>query len=461
MSKKISVNGAVVYAYEVADREEFVCEMTGEVLSAGDWYVDFKDGVVSADYVEANECEFWVCDDCDRLYHESDIWFETTNGRICEDCFFTYEYIVCEDCGRAVPRYDQVTVHTSDYHWYDHPFEVCEDCASERYHCCDSCGTWYTDGVDFYEAPNGEYYCPQCWDTECVECYDCGEILWRDEAVYVDGDFYCSDCAPRRSITSYHAHRYNRFDKYNLEGKVSPFDSKYTNDEYIGTELEVENGNVWGQELQDDASDVIEMMNDRVYCEEDCSLAEDSSFEIISQPHTYEAFKQQPWKEMLEHLRERGYTSHNNGRCGLHIHVSKQFFGKTDSEIEDNIAKVVHMYSANFEFFKLCSRRESTYWCEPDFVADFETAKLCKSKSNDHHKAINLGNLDTIGTVEFRLGRGTLIYGSYMAWVDIHVAIARNAKNIEPNNTDLNLWLNGISDETKIYILGKTGRMVA
>ena len=81
-------------------------------------------------------------------------------------------------------------------------------------------------------------------------------------------------------------------------------------------------------------------------------------------------------------------------------------------------------------------------------------------RATGHNVAINVQNFDTFGTVEFRLGRGTLNYETYMAWVDIHVAIARNAKDIELDDIDLNKWLKGISRETRGYILSKTGTVI-
>lgn len=42
---------------------------------------------------------------------------------------------------------------------------------------------------------DGEWYCESCVDEEFVTCCECGEYTRRDEATYADGEWFCEDCA--------------------------------------------------------------------------------------------------------------------------------------------------------------------------------------------------------------------------------------------------------------------------
>ena len=252
---------------------------------------------------------------------------------------------------------------------------------------------------------------------------------------------------------------------YNANGKVNDWEMTDEDKLRVSWELEVEDGNL---DREEEAKRIIELMDNHIYCERDCSLDDDTGMEIISHPHTVDAFYKLPLKAMLKKLSDDGFTSHDNEDCGLHIHVSNEWFGNTSAERDDNIAKVVHLYSEEYEFFRIWSRRddyEARRWAHALPCEDYEDAKfkMAESRSGwdaDRYVAVNTQNVNGIGTVEYRLGRGTLRYESFMAWVDMHIAITRNAQFIDPNDLDLNKWLGGISNDTKAYIYARTGRMV-
>ena len=78
----------------------------------------------------------------------------------------------------------------------------CEDCAmdyasddNENMTTCDCCGNrvWVEDT---YQTQDGSWVCDHCAHNECVACWGCGELLFKDDATYdrFSGNYYCDDC---------------------------------------------------------------------------------------------------------------------------------------------------------------------------------------------------------------------------------------------------------------------------
>lgn len=421
---------------------------TGEVIAMGEYHYERVNGdPVKKSTYEENPDKFIVCEECGKLIDkEEDEYYETAYcTTICEICRED-NYYECEECGELHHNDDAVYVDDGDYY-------ICQNCFdwSGYYYRCDVCGC--VRSGEGTETHDGDTVCDDCIESY-ERCADCGEV-WREDDMYYDGwDWYCPEC-DNGTIRGYHEHCRETLDRFNLAGKMDIPEYDIGNNKYtIGTETEVENNG--SENSSRVAMELSEIMGERAYFEHDGSLAQ-GGFEMILKPHTVDAFKNcKEFKKALEVLQARGFTSHDNPNCGLHIHVSKWFFGDTDAEQKKNIAKVLYMYSQNFEFFKKLSRRQSTYWCQNVSFEDCSQALSEMWRATGHQVAVNTQNLPYFGTVEFRLGRGTLNYETYMAWVDIHTAIARNAKNIPENDVDLNKWLKGISMETRGYILRKS-----
>lgn len=421
------IEGGEIEIYAVED-EEIYDEVGGELLESGEECFQYNGGWVSVDDIG--------------------------------------DYFICQDCGEVLNRYNDYyeIIHTDSSDYYDEPYMVCDSCANNHYSYCEGCDRWFENSV-MNDTEDGER-CDDCF-SEYYECCDCGEYVHRDNGHFDrNDDFWCDYCWDNREevISDYHSH-HGAFVNYNANGKVNDWEMTDEDKLRVAWELEVEDGNL---DREEEAKRIIELMDNHIYCERDCSLDDDTGMEIISHPHTVDAFYKLPLKAMLKKLSDDGFTSHDNEDCGLHIHVSNEWFGNTSTERDDNIAKVVHLYSEEYEFFRICSRRdedEARRWAHALPCEDYEDAKVKMTESRsgwdaDRYVAVNTQNVNGIGTVEYRLGRGTLRYESFMAWVDMHIAITRNAQFIDPNDLDLNKWLGGISNDTKAYIYARTGRMV-
>ncbi len=218
-----------------------------------------------------------------------------------------------------------------------------------------------------------------------------------------------------------------------------------TSTRYFGIELETElrsmtDAPVYTTRLHD-LMNANNMEFETIKFERDGSL--NNGVEIITQPMSmaYIMENKEKFKQMLELIDSMRATSHDNGRCGMHIHVSK-------SEISDDVhTNMWLIFECFYKELTIFSRRTNMNWC--NFMCerlrnnhinyiDKEYVNYNKPRSNDHHTAINNGNTNT---TEIRIFRGTTNFQTFMAniqLVDNIVSIAREES------------INGITWETII-----------
>ena len=156
--------------------------------------------------------------------------------------------------------------------------------------------------------------------------------------------------------------------------------------------------------------------NSLVKFEKDASLGQ-YGFEIITQPMTmkYILENRERLKEAMSQIDALNYSSHDSGRCGMHIHVNKNIL------TEDAIDKLYLIFENFRNEIIAFSRRnqEGMKWCrfisDADFVPDVydeQYIKYNKPTRNNHRSAINIGNANTI---EFRIFRGTTKLSTFIA----------------------------------------------
>ena len=325
------------------------------------------------------------------------------------------------------------------------------------------------------------------WDIvdsyDLVYCSDVDAHAERDEATYIDSDdtfvidnsdFYycdicgrwvsewywnsaldcCEDCEDsKRIVKPYHYHK----------GDYVPYGDS---NKRIGAEIEVDTED-WRINREDVAREVADILGDRAFMEEDGSLSEEG-FEIITHPHDFESFKELPFKKTFEMLISEGYRAHDTTTCGLHLHFSKNWFGDTEAERVQSIAKMIMFYDKNWDVLLKLSRRDDVGYCTRGYEYDAISADdilterenvaeqlVSDKKHGSRYTAVNLTPYDRHGTVEFRLGRGTLNYKTFMAWVDIHRAICEQSRIRK--NLNFACWINPdtVDANTIEYITSK------
>lgn len=307
---------------------------------------------------------------------------------------------------------------------------------------------------------------PREWWSNRYCCELCGCYLLDDEDYYGDGEcIFCHERSCHDVIEGYtESHRHND-NPVLFQDASEHFDS--SNFVGIGFELEVD-----CEDVRDDNNSVAEGLCSACDLEDnEMRYANDGSlnygFECISQPHTVKDFwkKQDKWRLMLKYLLQHGYRSHDPNTCGLHVHVSRGMFGKTEKEQNDAIAKVYTFFDDNWDDLVKVSRRTNFNFCDKNKLQPSEYAyvqegsttkykqwkKRCKL-SGGHYVALNNSNRNTF---EYRLGRGTLNTWSFFSWIDLVITITKNARRItvgKVESNDLVSWLGGISESTARYI---------
>lgn len=313
--------------------------------------------------------------------------------KFCKHCADEY-FVECERCGDLIHE-DDVILDA-----YENP--CCPSCADNLYRC-DDCGELFEE-VDIIEDSTGRFLCNVCYNESYYICEECGRfVYWEDSHTISDDIILCPECFEDYSSVI-HDYYYK---------PIPNFLGDSINNRYLGIELEVDEGG----EDSGVVKEVVNIMQNRVYCKHDGSL--NDGFEIVSHPATLDYHMQSMnWDEVLDYLRHEGYKSHDAGTCGLHIHLDRRGFGDTEEEQELGISKVLFFIERHWEKVVKFSRRTPSqldewaarYLCSsPEHPEDvLEYAKSDMSR----YRAVNLCNHSTI---EVRVFRGTLIYETFMA----------------------------------------------
>lgn len=327
-----------------------------------------------------------------------------------------------------------------------------------------------------------------CFDDEYYPRSECEEHSFRDACgehwltapeSFWDNCYYCNSCRNYVSADDFSSEELCVFCEEEDTDETEQVIQGYTEShrgtpvyfgEYqgqfsgLGFELEVDCSSSQAQYNNAVAAKLAEnsgLEQNEIRFAYDGSL--NNGFEIISQPHTVKEFwnKQNSWKRMLKVLAEEGYQSHDTNTCGLHVHVSRTMFGKTEQEQDLALSKVYQFFDENWENIVKVSRRKNFYYCEKneaddDYDEDLSSHKkwhlYAKDKKGSHYVALNNTNR---ATFEFRLGRGTLNSWSFFSWIDLLITICKNSRRItvsKVESNDLLSWLGGIKESTAKYI---------
>lgn len=202
---------------------------------------------------------------------------------------------------------------------------------------------------------------------------------------------------------------------------------------FFGMEIETSSSNKPENRL------LVRPYRDMFHLERDGSLPGNTSFEIISQPMTWNYLLQRKddITAMCSSLMNAGQRSHEtNGACGLHIHVNAAAF-KDEDAIQRALA-LVHGFRTEME--KFARRKSAGYYRYSTVSNTFSKGEINNISSSGHGCAVNLENHRTASyrhggkdTVEFRIFRGTLqantIYAT-LQFVKNIVAIANDPTKI-------------------------------
>lgn len=354
--------------------------------------------------------------------------------------------LICDICGSKFEEWELTDV---DFDL------VCDDCLNEHYIYCAGHGEYeqidlLDEGIEYI---NGDYYCHSYCVNHFYYC-ECCERWIRNSAHWDFDRNCCINCVPA-PIKTYHENHGREVYFYN-DGSYTVRPKYFAG---LGVELEVENRSS-DYDCEDMAQKLDELFNASVnHVTFECDGSLNDGFEIITNPHEEQAFYDLPWQDALYLLRKNGYSSHNAGTCGLHIHFSRTLFGENPEQQWENIAKIIAFYNIFWKDCLKASRRKTEHadhWACNYMLNRGELENQCKYLAKEDVGRYFAVNTTNRSTVEFRLGRGTLRYKTFLAWIDFNSALVRNSQNITWDKIDnLKIWLNGISDNTCEYFQQK------
>lgn len=305
--------------------------------------------------------------------------------------------LICTHCGAEV--------HHSEADHIGNEI-ICRTCAAAYTRVCDCCGErmWAEDD----RGEGATVLCSDCCNSYYVRCACCGHLMEAREAYYGDEDDdeeypYCSDCFHQIEETI-HCYSYKPEPIFHGNGP-----------RYFGVELEVDEG---GRD-RENAINILKIFNKEKeygYIKSDGSL--NDGMELVTHPCTLQTHQEEvPWDETLQCFKQMGYYSHQASTCGLHVHVNRTAFGKTEQEQEESIGHVLYLFERFWQEMLRFSRRtqrQVEQWAARYGYKDSgrEILKTAKAGYQGRYTCVNLLNRDTI---EFRIFRGTLKHSTLIA----------------------------------------------
>lgn len=434
----------------IAEDSEFV-EIGGELFCS-------EDCAVEAGWVRCDHCEEWYrCDEgitttdyehfcsSDCVIAEGyDVceccgaWELRENGVYAEGSFFCSESCAEHECYRRCEHCDEWHYEDDGYWVNDYAWYCSSNCAnSDGWYTCENCEEWvHEDDASTVHTRRGEeMWCGYCVDNYAVCCEDCGE--WYEESSVEftddDGNAHCRDCTNGHDEYTSYLRRYGFTPElvFYGEGKTP----------YLGVELETDGGRNRGAYCN--ALHSIENFPSHFYMTEDGSLR--NGVEITGHPMTlaYHIGIADMYEKIGECATRYGFMSHNGGRCGLHIHVNRNFFGNSIAVQDAGGYRMMRLLQRFERQFMTFSRRTNTSWCSyrtgDDYTPkktvvsiipkEIEPSMLVKSRrmkrETSHSQALNFQHS---ATFEFRIFRGTLKWSTYFAALALVNGMCHTAK---------------------------------
>lgn len=404
------------------------CDHCGQIVPA-DKLTETADGTCVC-----NDClgrDYEQCEKCGDWYKADECEYVEGYGYVCKDCRESGGFAQCDRCGDWY-RTDELTeVHTDTYHLGEIEF-WCEDCVDRDAETCEECGDVFSsDCTDTYSVYGHDdmTLCSACAE-EHTTCADCGCLILDDDDVCCDDyDSYCPNCyRDHRGAIEPYGHTY-----------ASHFYREYPSDIfadarlYLGVELETEYPS---EDIAEDAAqDVIDTFGDRLVCVKSDSSLDDGA-EIVTQPCTpLYHLAETVWPEISRICLGHNGTSHDNGRCGLHIHISRTYLDSENACMA--LDRLIQTHPCEWGRF---SRRQRFNYCKIEseqdlgIYGDFTPRKkqdAWKKRKGcgwgDRYCAVNFNNA---ATVEVRLWRGSLNPETILAAIEASTGLAIVAKRV-------------------------------
>ena len=375
-----------------------------------------------------------VCNDCHKVYEKSSVH---EGCEYCAECRPNH-YTHCDHCGQW-KRGRGYTVAVRYNGHGDYAFERwCDECVSDYAVRCTACSRRISRDL------LGEHNCcPSCEET-LTECPSCHSLHPSHDMEDVNGTLVCHSCA-RGMKPRFRGYHENPEVRFNGTGNC-----------FIGCEIETENESreatmaIVGKA---GSSASMSCNEQYIYMMHDGSLG-CNGIECITQPMTLDFWNSFDFEGLFKSMVKAGSRSHDTRTCGLHVHLSRKWFGGSGEDRAENIGKTIYFVDRWWDNFAILSRRKSFNWCRRPSDEDFSYEKQDALERASESKSVGdfrkLGHLsgdhyDSVetrheNTVEFRMCRGTLNPETYRASVLLWIRLVNFVKVVDCSIIDTYGW---------------------
>lgn len=348
-----------------------------------------------------------------------------------EVCAHAAGFTKCAQCGDWTHVDSETHVVAYNENCHDEQTHFCSvSCADANE--CESCHSWF---INLQRHTSTGRICVSCATRRYEYCERCGRYSEYDE--WDDDEGCCVHCCENGNEAD-PLHRYGYWPPIQFYG-----DTHGNNAPYLGVELEtdLDYDDEEARRTRTSYCHALRALEgkDRFWLTRDGSL--DCGVEVTSMPMTLdEHIGSGVWEDIRETALEHGFSSHNNGRCGLHIHVNRDYFGKSEKRQHAggyNLAMLVSRFERQMTRF---TRRKENGWCQYGLHAEFidkantetqsmnmfqKSDRMCERNSYAHAQCVNF---EHGATFELRIFRGTLRLMTLYASLAMAQGLARAAK---------------------------------
>ncbi len=388
--------------------------------------------------LENVKAEEMLCAECGVTIVNDDCYYEVDGKLYCVNCYFEL-FTRCDCCGELVRRDQVQTVVAASNFGYNVYEQWCQSCVDRSTVPCADCGTPVSHEATAWIESRGADVCPNCCVENHFECAECGEYFPVDDAHESANHVghVCPQChedeVSEQGDPIIHDYHYGpRPLNWDTRERYANIHDLRRKKLFVGVELELADGG----EDEDNAAAIIDAAgyfpNQSLICEHDGSLSH--GFELISTTADVDYhINDYGWESAMAEALALGYTSHDAGCCGLHVHMDRAYFADS---FENPELKAALILTNNAEWLMRFSRREDFEYCKfphmvlckedaEKFSAEkFEADKLVgrnreRARLEDvawemrsHYRALNFSGESTM---EVRFNRGTLKFSTFVA----------------------------------------------
>lgn len=345
----------------------------------------------NGEIVDASECIWIECED------------EWVQNEDLSDYMIDHDLAFCDQCGEIfdVTGADTVAVLRNGFAHY-----FCSvDCANRYgYYQCADCGEWGYER-DMYETHNGDMVCEDCLENNYARCDNCEDLFPADELHYNEAEdaCYCEACY-NECKSAIHNYGYKPHAIFHGNEAVD-------NQPFLGMELEIDGGDDARETSR--ALQAIDPGEQMFYLKHDGSL--EDGIEIVTHPHTLEAFSEFPWEKIVKIALDAGFRSNDTDTCGIHVHIDRAYFGPQGEKRDIGIYQLMRLIDRfRIPLQALARRRDADYatWT-PVYIDDVTKAEPLKAYEAQEYQVRNYDryhmiNLENYSTVELRFFKGSL-----------------------------------------------------